>query len=68
MAKAYQDDNITWIESDIEKIQKKTGMYISYVGSRGALHLAKEVINNAIDECISKKSPGNNVTVFRRQR
>ena len=64
MAKAYQDDNITWIESDIEKIQKKTGMYISYVGSRGALHLAKEVINNAIDECISKKSPGNNVTVF----
>ena len=64
MAKQYQDDNITWIESDIEKIQKKTGMYISYVGSKGALHLAKEVINNAIDECISKKSPGNVVSIF----
>ena len=64
MAKTYQDDNITWIESDIEKIQKKTGMYISYVGSKGALHLAKEVINNAIDECISKKSPGNKVSIF----
>ena len=63
MAKQYQDDNITWIESDIEKIQKKTGMYISYVGSKGALHLAKEVINNAIDECISKKSPGDTVMV-----
>lgn len=64
MAKQYQDDNITWIESDIEKIQKKTGMYISYVGSKGALHLSKEVINNAIDECISKKSPGNVVSIF----
>jgi len=64
MAKQYQDDNITWIESDIEKIQKKTGMYISYVGSKGALHLAKEVINNAIDECISKKSPGNTVLIY----
>ena len=68
MAKQYQDDNITWIESDIEKIQKKTGMYISYVGSKGALHLAKEVINNSIDECISKKSPGNTVTIFFDER
>ena len=68
MAKQYQDDNITWIESDIEKIQKKTGMYISYVGSKGALHLSKEVINNAVDECISKKSPGDTVTIVFDER
>ena len=64
MAKKYQDDEIEYIESDIEKIARKPLMYISYSGSKGALHLAKEVINNAIDEAISKKSPGKRVEIF----
>ena len=64
MAKKYQDDTIEYIESDIEKIARKPLMYISYSGSKGALHLAKEVINNAIDEAISKKSPGKTVEIF----
>ena len=28
----FKDDKMEYIESDIEKIQMKTGMYISYVG------------------------------------
>lgn len=63
MAK-YIDDKIEYIESDVAKVQKKLGMYISYTGSKGALHLAKEVINNGIDEAINKKSPGDTVEVF----
>jgi DNA gyrase subunit B len=52
-----------YIENDIEKIQMKTGMYISYVGWRGALHLGKEVIQNAIDECANPKSPAKNIHI-----
>lgn len=62
MAK-FKDDVITYIEEDVEKIQKKSGMYISYKGPKGALHLAKEVINNGIDEVVNKRSPGQNVAI-----
>lgn len=52
----FVDDKIDYIEDDIQKVQMKTGMYISYLGKKGALHLSKEIINNAIDEAINKKS------------
>lgn len=60
----FIDDKIEHIEDDIKKVQTKPGMYISYIGSRGALHLVKELINNAIDECINKNSPGDTIDVF----
>ena len=60
----FVDDKITYIESDIEKIRTKPFMYVSYSGSKGALHLAKEVINNAIDEAINKRSPADTVEIF----
>lgn len=63
MTKKYVDDNITYIENDIEKIQTKPHMYISYTGSKGALHLMKEIINNHIDECVNPNSPGKNVNI-----
>lgn len=63
MSDKFIDDKITHIESDIKKIQTKPTMYISYLGSRGALHLCYELINNAIDECINTNSPGNLVTI-----
>lgn len=63
MPNQYVDDTMEYIESDIEKIQMKTGMYISYVGERGALHLCKEGIQNAIDECANPKSPGKKIDV-----
>ena len=59
----FIDDKIEHIESDIKKIQTKPGMYISYLGSRGALHLSKELINNAIDDCINRNSPGDSISV-----
>lgn len=59
----FVDDKLEFIESDIKKIQMKTGMYISYVGERGALHLAKEAIQNAIDECENKNSPAKHIQI-----
>lgn len=63
MSTQFQDDKMEYIESDIAKIQMKTGMYISYVGEKGALHLCKEVIQNAIDEAANKKSPCKNINI-----
>jgi DNA gyrase subunit B len=64
MVEKFVDDKIDWKEDDIEKIQTKPNMYISYLGSRGVLHLSKEVINNMIDECINPNSPGNDIDII----
>ncbi len=64
MIEKFIDDNIDHKEDDIEKIQTKPNMYISYLGHKGALHLAKEVINNMIDECINANSPGDNIHIY----
>lgn len=63
MAK-YKDDVIMYIEDDVKKIQTKPGMYISYLGSKGAMHIFKEAVNNMIDECANWKSPGNKVNII----
>lgn len=44
------DDIYTNIENDIEKIQTKPTMYISYTGSKAFEHLTHEIINNILDE------------------
>lgn len=63
MAKQFVDDVMSYIEDDIEKIQAKSGMYISYVGAKGALHLGKEMINNGVDEAANSKSPCDEIIV-----
>ena len=40
------DDTFVNITNDIEKVQAKPNMYISYVGQRAFLHLTKELVNN----------------------
>ena len=62
MAK-YKDDNITVITDDLERLRERTTMYISYKGEKGALHLCKELINNAIDESMSPHSPCKNIYI-----
>jgi DNA gyrase/topoisomerase IV subunit B len=64
MGKEFIDDKIEHIESDIEKIRRKPNMYISYLGTKGTLHLCKEIINNAIDECINPNSPAKNISIY----
>lgn len=63
MAK-FKDDDIRVITDDLERLRERTTMYISYKGDKGALHLCKELINNAIDEAMSPKSPCKNIQVI----
>lgn len=47
------DDTYMEIDDEFEQIRQALGMYISRVGTEGALHLIKEVTNNEIDECVN---------------
>lgn len=62
--KKFVDDVIDHKEDDIEKIQTRPNMYISYLGQKGALHLSKELINNMIDECVNPHSPANEIDIY----
>lgn len=50
------DDDVTTIRDDIEKVQRKPLMYISYAGADAVGHLSKEVENNCIDEYNNPRS------------
>ena len=63
MSKKYQDAQMMYIESDIQKVQVKTNMYINEYGNAGAFHLAREIIQNSFDECLDDASPGNTITI-----
>ena len=54
----FKEEKMVVVEDDLDKIRTSPLMYISRVGSLGATHLAKECINNNIDECVNKNSPG----------
>ena len=48
--KKFIEETMQVVENDLDKIRTSPLMYISRVGSLGALHLAKECINN--NECL----------------
>lgn len=60
----FKDDDIGYIEDDVEKIRTKTGMYVPYLGSAGALHLAHEAVDNAVDESYNDLSPSDTIEVI----
>lgn len=57
----FIEEEMQVMEDDLDKIRTSPLMYISRVGGLGALHLAKECINNNIDECLNENSPGENI-------
>lgn len=57
------DVRMFYLEDDIEKIQTKSNMYIRQYGPEGAFHLAREIIQNSIDECIDKESIGSEIII-----
>lgn len=64
MAIKIIDDKFESLDDDIQKVQIKPTTYISYTGDKGALHLAKEAINNMIDECLNKNAIGKTIKIF----
>lgn len=65
----YKDDAIESLESDIERMQRRSRVFIGYTGAAAALHICKEAINNAIDECgkPNSVSPGQKVDIIYEQ-
>ena len=50
------DDEYVAIDNEFEQIRKALGMYISKLGTDGALHLIKELTNNEIDESVNPEA------------
>lgn len=63
MAKRFKDDKFRIIEADIEKMRSRPTMYLSALNSAGCLHVCKEIIDNARDECYKKDSPGDTILI-----
>ena len=63
MAKNFKDVQMGYIEDDIEKIQAKTNFYLVQLGNGGCNHIAREIIQNAFDECMDMNSPGKNIEI-----
>jgi DNA gyrase subunit B len=63
---AFKDDQITYLENDWERVQKRPLMYGGRTGDAGCLHICKELINNSIDECSKegKNYPGKNIKIL----
>lgn len=64
MAQKYTDDVYEHIENELEQIQRCPGMYISTLGTEGALHLLKEIVSNSIDESNNVMSPCDTIYIF----
>lgn len=62
MAK-FVDDEFQHLESDIDKIRVRHRQYISYSNEAGAKSVVDEILNNALDECRTPRSPGNKIHV-----
>ena len=59
-----QDDVYEQIDNEFEQIRTALGMYISKLGTEGALHLIKEITNNEIDECVNPLALGTDFDVI----
>lgn len=57
-----KDDKMDIITNDIERLRKRTTVYIGSLG-RGILHLVKELVANSVDECSKDISPGNTIKI-----
>lgn len=57
------DQKMWHLESDIQKIQVKTNMYINELGSAGTFHMFREIAQNNFDECLESDSPGQNIDI-----
>ena len=65
--KEFHDDEYVQLQDEFEQIRTCIGMYISYRGTKAALHLFKEIFNNSLDECVNQNSPANQIEVFYKE-
>lgn len=63
MPKKYVDDEFTSLDRDVDKMRMRFRQYISFSNEQGAKAVADEILSNALDECISPRSPGNKIHI-----
>lgn len=49
----YKDDEWVQLDNEFEQIQQCIGMYMAATNEAAAVHLAKEILNNSVDELTS---------------
>ena len=59
-----KDVKMYHIEDDMKKIQVKTNLYLQQYGDQGIFHLAKEIIQNSIDELEDPMSDGTKIIIM----
>lgn len=59
----FVDDIYTELTDEFQQIRTCMTMYISKDQTEGALHLLKEIVNNALDECTNVNSPSRKVDI-----
>lgn len=59
-----KDDVYVEIDNEFEQIRTSLGMYISKLGTEGALHLVKEITNNEFDEAVNPMALNTEFTVI----
>lgn len=64
MENIIKDDVYMEIDNEFEQIRTALGMYISKLGTEGALHLIKELTNNEIDEAVNPQSLDQNFEII----
>lgn len=64
----FVDDVFDHLKSDIQKIRVRHRQYISYSNEMGAKSVVDEIINNALDECRTPRSPGNKISIMFDER
>lgn len=62
-ARKYDETSIQSITDDRDRMRKRPTLYIPSTGSKGALHIAFEIIDNSIDELSVKDPVGDTITV-----
>lgn len=60
---AGKDVKMGYIKDDLKKIQIKTNLYLQSYGPKGTFHIAKEAIQNAIDELEDKNTNGSKIYI-----
>ena len=60
---ANKDVKMSYIEDDLKKIQVKPNLYIQKYGPLGDFHLAKEVVQNSVDELEDPNTNGSRIDI-----
>ena len=63
MAKINKQDEIKFLESDLEAVRKLPDVYIGALGNSGYVNMCREIIQNSLDEIIKGNTLDKNIII-----